>query len=676
MNLHRHTHTVILLFTLLIIGGCLLSCSGHRYASALDEAESLIEFRPDSAFKLLQAIPGDSITSASEKARYSLLMSMVLDKNLIDTTTFDVLQPAIDYYLKKGSPDQKLKTYYYLALIYQNQGDYDKALKSFIRALDLAPHVSDSLVLARTLVGEAHSYHGLYDFNNYSANHLRAADIYNRLNRKDLEFDCLMQALNGSLTIEERSLSDSIMSLIAVRFPSPEGNDYKRLQNNKLRYAIEFQQKEDVQKLIDSLGNNLIYNSTSLLDLARAYRKIERPDKALEILDHVKDSGEPYDTLKLLAVSVYTFKEKGDFENAFNTYWEFSKRNEAINRIKFNHTVKTIEEKNQIELKAQKDTDAKNRIIWICIVSIIILLMGATIAFLLLKITTVRRNLAQEKARLTEEENKNLKAEAELERQKAKIVTMENDNLKSKAELALQRAHSVELENEKLKAQFQIAQQSARIAQLENEKLQAEAKIARQSAKIAELENEKLKTEAELAQKKNQDAEKENATLKTESEKLSIRILELEKEQQSLIETINDADNELSEEVQHVIKERMELLNSMIAHHIKEKEPPEEAYKAWIKESTDDVVAFMKSNRLAFQVSHPQFIRYLEEHNLTTEEIEYACLYAIGLKGKEVGSYMKKRSHVNISSGIRKKLGIDQHETNLGIFLLKRIKDL
>ena len=40
------------------------------------------------------------------------------------------------------------------------------------------------------------------------------------------------------------------------------------------------------------------------------------------------------------------------------------------------------------------------------------------------------------------------------------------------------------------------------------------------------------------------------------------------------------------------------------------------------------------------------------------------------------GNYMKKRSHVNISSGIRKKLGIDKHETNIGIYVRKLLKKL
>ena len=83
----------------------------------------------------------------------------------------------------------------------------------------------------------------------------------------------------------------------------------------------------------------------------------------------------------------------------------------------------------------------------------------------------------------------------------------------------------------------------------------------------------------------------------------------------------------------------------------------------------------MESTRIAYTTSNPQFIKYLEEKGLTKWEICYCCLYALGLRGKEVGSYIKMRSHYNISTEIRAKLGINEHETNLGIYIRKLLKN-
>lgn len=117
----------------------------------LDVAESLMNARPDSALAVLQGIPASAVKRKKASARYALLSSMALDKNYIDTTTFDILQPAIDYYTQHGTPDEQLRTYYYQGRIYQNQGDDDSAMRSFMKGCDLGKRVTDSLLLAHTL---------------------------------------------------------------------------------------------------------------------------------------------------------------------------------------------------------------------------------------------------------------------------------------------------------------------------------------------------------------------------------------------------------------------------------------------------------------------------------------------------------------------------------------------
>lgn len=146
---------VLMLFSWLMV-----SCSESEEQKVLNHVESVIEAHPDSALTLLRGVDKASLGSDREKAQYALLMSMALDKNYIDTTTFEVLQPAIDYYLykDKGTPDDKLRTYYYQGRIFQNQGDRDNALNSFVKGLDISSESNDSLVLARTFVASGGGY--------------------------------------------------------------------------------------------------------------------------------------------------------------------------------------------------------------------------------------------------------------------------------------------------------------------------------------------------------------------------------------------------------------------------------------------------------------------------------------------------------------------------------------
>lgn len=203
----------------------------------------------------------------------------------------------------------------------------------------------------------------------------------------------------------------------------------------------------------------------------------------------------------------------------------------------------------------------------------------------------------------------------------------------------------------------------------------SQKELAVERARSSELENKNLKSEKDNLVLENKNLQLERDKKALEAENLAHRVKELENESLNLNELM-DSQEELPSEVQQTIKVRIEMLNALLARYITANEKYAEPYESWIKELTDNTEKFMNSNRLAFHASHPRFIQYFEDHGLTVGEINYVCLYAIGLKGKEVGIYMKKRSHVNISSGIRKKLGIDKHDTNIGIYVRKLLKEL
>ena len=598
---------IIILLSLTL---CTASCSGYSQRETLDRAESIMEAHPDSALNILEDIDRSKLGSKKERARYALLMSMSLDKNYIDTTTFDVLQPAIDYYLKKGNPDEKLRTYYYQGRIYQNQGDLDNALNSFTKGIDIAPESNDSLCIARTLVGQGYLYDEFYDFGSYTDCFLRAAKIYNRLSLSWHEFDCLLNALNGTIASGDNVRGDSILAL-CENYSDTDSIQEITFSGYRLSYALKFGDIHRIKQLIEHPENNRNLNTSGLLSLALAYHKTGNDVKAKHLLDSINRTLS-FDTLKYQAILVPVLENMGDYKGALITYKEFSQSLDSIDAVKFDQKSKSIEEKHLIELKAQEDAQEKTKIIWGCIGGIVFLISITLILYLLFRSNKSQKDLAVERAKTSELENRQLKSDNEMALQRAKITELENDSLKS--------------EKERLS--------------LENKNLQ--------------LERDKKALEAE---------------------NLSHRVETLENESASLKELI-DSQEELPLEVQKSIKVRIEMLNALMAGYITNNNQFEKPYESWIKDLTDNTEEFMNSNRLAFQASHPRFIQYFEEHGLTVGEINYVCLYAIGLRGKEVGNYIKKRSHVNISSAIRKKLGIDKHETNIGIYVRKLLKGL
>lgn len=170
----RGTVIAILATALLTITGCSRPEHPARSDGRLDLADDLMESRPDSALTVLSSIDTTSLADDGEKARYALLMSMALDKNYIDTTNFDILQPAIDYYPTHGTPDEKLRTFYYQGRIYQNASNFDMAMQSFLKADDLKDGITDTLTYANLLVAQGSINYISYQINTFITNNLIA----------------------------------------------------------------------------------------------------------------------------------------------------------------------------------------------------------------------------------------------------------------------------------------------------------------------------------------------------------------------------------------------------------------------------------------------------------------------------------------------------------------------
>ena len=568
----RRAAFALLAAVMLAVSGCGRS---ERAVPEMDLAENLMEAHPDSALTLLSTIDTTRLADDQAKARYALLMSMALDKNYIDTTNFNVLQPAIDYYFENGTPDEKLRTYYYQGVIFLNKGERDNALSSFEKGTQMFNESSDSLTIARLLVAQGLIYNELFDFDSSIKHYLEAADIYKSISKERLEVDCLLCALNGSILLENRQKCDSLLTLLS-NTNALTRQMHQRLQRHRIYYATLFCSKDDIQRLIHQQEKNLSSQNDILMQ-AHAYSKIGENEKAKNLLDYVVSNKQPYDTIRYLAISVSTLEGLGLYKEALAAYKRFSYKHDLIDMQKFKRQIQVVEEKQRIELKAQEDARHKSLIIWICIGVISLLALGSVILLLLVRSNRSKKDLAVEKA------------------------------------------------------------------------------------KTAELEKQKIQ------------AERDKKAL--EAENLAHRVAVLEHESKNLKELL-DAQEELPREVQKEIRTRIEMLNSLLAGYITSNDNFGQTYDTWGRKLTKNTEDFMNSTRLAFQVSHPRFIQYFKDHDLTTKEINYVCLYAIGLKGKDVGEYIKKPGHVNISSAIRKKLGIDKHETNLGIYVRRLMKEL
>lgn len=581
-------YVCVLLLSIIITA---VGCVGHSEVwEKLDVAESLMDSRPDSALSILNAVNVETLNGKKDKARYGLLKSMALDKNYIDTTTFDVLQPAIDYFLKKGTADEKLRTYYYQGRIYQNRENNDSAMQSFMRGREFCVQASDTMTMANLLVAQGTILYTTYKFDDFIKVNLEAAELYREAGRPDYEILSIANVLDGSILNGDQNLADSIMSIAQDKI-SKDPKLSSAITPYILSYVIKFGTKEDISSILGYYNPIDSIDDATKMSVAMAYCEIGDVANAKRVWNKISYTPEVCRSLKYLSIKPVILEHSQDFAEALEAYQQFATTVDSIHQNIFSHDLLFAKERHDMEKSNLLKLQKRDRLIWfsLCITFVLLIIAGYIY---------YRYRLSKAKNLLEEQENKRLQLEQE-------NLKRENENL--------------ELRNH-----------------------QAELECERQS----------------LA-----------------AENLRLKIEQLEDESASLKEILNKR-TDLAKPIEEAIKIRIEMLNGLLAAQITDNSAYAKSYGDWRDKLIQDKDEFMNTTRLAFKASHPRFIEYLEEHGLTESEINYICLYAIGLRGKEAGEYMQLKRHYHISSDVRKKLGIDEHQTNIGIYIRKLMKQL
>lgn len=566
-------------FTLmsLLFAVMLVNCSERHSKNwqRLDEADFLIEDNPDSSLIILENINPNDLKGKEERARHALLLSMAMDKNYIDTATFDVLQPAIDYYLQHGNADEQLRTYYYQSVIYLNQGKKDSAMKTLIRALNIKQPIKDSLVLARIYNSQGYLYREIYQFADAIENNIKSATIYEKAGKEFDRFACLQTALNYSCSSHKEVTADSLFGVccqIAKGKPVFE----KRMEPSIIAYMYEFKSDSEIKDTLEAYMLKSDKHNETLECMARAFAKIKNPKLAKLYLDSVNPHLRNRNPIGYNYIKYEVLKSTGDYRGACEAL-EIAAEAEGQkqNSILYSEQL-FVQEKENILHETTHHLERKNRVILICI--------GVGLTFSL--ITMVFRY----KYRLA-------KAHKLLEEQKNKTLESENKNL----ELC---------------------------------KTIQDEQIRRLSLTVEKLMNEHEKLEALL------------------KEKL-----------------------ELSEDVSKEVKFRLEILNALLAKEITNKSSYAKPYDEWIKNITKKREAFLKTTRDALRFMHPELMEFLDSKELTEREMDFACLSALGLTGKEIGEYIHTSRHYHISSSLRKKFDMTEADTNLNLFIRGKMKE-
>ena len=148
----------------LLMSALVMSCGNREAERIMDSAEDVMWTRPDSALTALESIDTLALKTKSQRARYSLLYTMALDRNHLTIQDLRVIKPAASYYENHGSNDDKMKMYFYLGTAQYDTGDPESAIASYIRAKEYSSR-SDNLVF-RGIISSSISDVYLWNNNN------------------------------------------------------------------------------------------------------------------------------------------------------------------------------------------------------------------------------------------------------------------------------------------------------------------------------------------------------------------------------------------------------------------------------------------------------------------------------------------------------------------------------
>lgn len=546
----------------------LLSCSKADLETerTLEDVASFIEERPDSALTILDTMDSFSLTTSALKARHSLLLAMARDKNYIDDTTDSIIAPAVSWYRRHGSADEKLLMNYYRGRIAMNAGDYETAMRWFADGSRFSEKARNKVWSGRLCNAKFQVYQHLFDSVSAIDAALRSADYYAAAGELSRYYD----AINNVACVYEQLLdtANALHYLGILRDNWDELDESQHSCYYAGMLSISSDKKPVLEQyLCDVNDEQVIY----WVIVAKSYFEIgnyEQASRALKMAEkYVGTQGLDYKWVNALVQEA-----TGEYRSAAKSYREFIGANGNNNIDIFESDTKFVEER-----------IATNRTINHQLYIILIIVLSLMVSFLFGILLWVRHSSLKKIHKMSEKAHK---AETEL---------LEKENRR--------------LEEERIRA-------------------------VREKEEYERMYNEAVSR---------------------------IELLERIKKEPRLGKGVRD-----------VVDKYLSVLNKFIAAHVS---------KTFDKDAKAELAAlmgeqkdFLKSIGLAFSLSHPNFIGYLNKCRLNDWEKGCCCMFCIGLNNSEIADYLKRPSFKNDLTTIRGKLKVERR-TNIGIFLQKRMAE-
>lgn len=392
------------------------SCADGRRepAEKLDAIGHIINVKPDSALALIQEINRDDIISKADRASLALLYSIALDKNHLDVRDDSILRPAIEYYLRKGTAEEQVKTLYYSARIYENSNEYEKALSTLTDAESRIDKDCSPGILVLLYSAKGRIYQQILDYSKAAENYHSAArysnldsDIERYVSNTLREAHCLIMC---SQTEKAAGLISGI-GFHKESLSSRNLNKYHQLVISIDEKLHPERLHSDVETYLENIKDPSL---TDWLLAARIYIKTGDGDKAFDCLN--KYDREKNATYHYLMAQAY--ESGNDLSNALKEYKKFIPLYGRMGKDILVQDTKFVEEREMHQEMYEKEKSRR----MILSLAVIAILLGLALAFVC--IANIRKQLKIESLR-----KENLQRQIDdLMQEREELAAIENSN--------------------------------------------------------------------------------------------------------------------------------------------------------------------------------------------------------------------------------------------------------
>lgn len=202
MKTQRYIYHLSALITVVSILAACGPSSRQRVAATLDDVETYINDRPDSALAVLEGVDSTALSTRALRARYSLLHVMALDKCYKDITAPGLLDEASEWYVHHGTADEKMKVLYYQGRIAQDCKDQNSAAVYYMRAEEYSEDVVDKHALGVLYMAEATIFNTVHNIEKEKEFTEKGLSVFRSID------DPMQDIVLGQLAISYFSLRD------------------------------------------------------------------------------------------------------------------------------------------------------------------------------------------------------------------------------------------------------------------------------------------------------------------------------------------------------------------------------------------------------------------------------------------------------------------------------------